>query len=110
MNLYNIINFYGFKKNTKTFRYMVVMNYANRGNLRKNLTEIVNYNWKQKLNMLYKIISGLKMIHKKNLIHCDFHDGNILNHKSKYSENRIYISDLGLSQPIKSFLEKNYII
>jgi serine/threonine protein kinase len=84
---------------------MVVMQYANKGNLRGNLMEIVKNNWKQKLYMLYKIIHGLKIIHKENLIHCDFHDGNILNH----NDNSIYISDLGLCQPVKSFLKQHDI-
>ena len=60
---------------------MVVMDYANEGNLRENLTRIVKNNWNQKLYMLYRIISGLKKIHEKGLIHRDFHDDNILNHK-----------------------------
>jgi serine/threonine protein kinase len=45
------------------------------------------------------------MIHEENLIHCDFHDGNILNHNDK-NKDKIYISDLGLCQPVKSFLKK----
>jgi serine/threonine protein kinase len=81
---------------------MVVMEYANKGDLRRNLTKIIKYGWKQKLFMLYDIICGLNSIHKQNLIHCDFHDGNILNHE----ENDIYISDLGLSRPVKSFLKE----
>ncbi|GET54002.1 kinase-like domain-containing protein [Rhizophagus irregularis DAOM 181602=DAOM 197198] len=81
---------------------MVVMDYANKGNLRGNLTKIIKNNWKQKLHMLHEIISGLNEIHKQNLVHCDFYDGNILNHK----EDKIYISDLGLCQPAKSFLKK----
>jgi serine/threonine protein kinase len=84
---------------------MVVMQYADKGNLRGNLMKIVKNNWKQKLFMLYKIIYGLKIIHEQNLIHCDFHDGNILNH----SDNDIYISDLGLCQPVKSFLKQHDI-
>ncbi len=78
------------------------MDYANKGNLRENLTRIVKNNWNQKLLMLHNIISGLSEIHKKKLIHCDFHDGNILNH----NESKIYISDLRLCQPVKSFLKK----
>jgi serine/threonine protein kinase len=85
---------------------MVVMKYANKGNLRGNLTIIIKNNWKQKLNILYKIISGLEKMHNQNLIHCDFHDGNILNHNSY---NDIYISDLGLCQPAKSSLKKDKI-
>jgi serine/threonine protein kinase len=86
---------------------MVVMDYANKGNLRGNLTKLIKNNWKQKLYILYKIISGLNEIHKKNLIHCDFHDGNILNHVDIYNnDEKVYISDLGLCQPVKSFLKK----
>ncbi|POG65889.1 kinase-like domain-containing protein, partial [Rhizophagus irregularis DAOM 181602=DAOM 197198] len=81
---------------------MVVMDYANKGNLRGNLTRIIKSGWYQKLYMLFEIISGLNDMHKQNLIHCDFHDGNILNH----NESKIYISDLGLCKPVKSFLKK----
>jgi serine/threonine protein kinase len=84
---------------------MVVMDYANKGNLRGNLTRIIKSKWYQKLYMLYRIISGLEEIHDQNLIHCDFHDGNILNH----NESKIYISDLGLCKPVKSFLKENDI-
>jgi serine/threonine protein kinase len=84
---------------------MVVMDYANGGNLRRNLTRIIKSKWNFRLNMLYKIISGLNKIHNQNLIHCDFHDGNILNH----NESKIYISDLGLCKPVKSFLKENEI-
>jgi serine/threonine protein kinase len=117
---------------------MVVMDYANKGNFRGNLTKIIKNDWKQKLHMLHRIISGLNEIHKQKLIHCDFHDGNILNHKDEENEEnkeneseenkenesgknkeseeneesenyenvKVYISDLGLCQPIKSFLKK----
>ena len=74
--------------------------------LSRYLTKIVKSDWKQKLYMLYIIIAGLDEIHQQNLIHCDFHDGNILNH----GENGIYISDLGLCHPIQSSLEKDKII
>src|SRR4051812_4873468 len=41
-------------------------------------------------------------------MHCDFHDRNILIHKDD-DEDNIYISDLGLCQPINSFLKKDNI-
>ncbi|POG67529.1 kinase-like domain-containing protein, partial [Rhizophagus irregularis DAOM 181602=DAOM 197198] len=100
-----IIYFYGFTEDPNTSKYMVVMDYANKGNLRENLTSIVENNWNQKLYMLYEIISGLNMIHEENLIHCDFHDGNILNHNDE-NKDKFYISDLGLCQPVKSLLKK----
>ncbi|PKY28853.1 kinase-like protein [Rhizophagus irregularis] len=98
----DIIYFYGFTKDPDTLKYMVVMDYANKGNLRGNLTRIIKSDWNQKLYMLYKIISGLNFIHSQDLVHCDFHDGNILNH----NESKIYISDLGLCKPVKSFLKE----
>src|SRR5215212_10289658 len=77
---------------------MVVMKYAKDGNLRKFLTKIIEKNWYYKLYKLSTIITGLNRIHQQNLIHCDFHDGNILNQSSI-----TYISDLGLCRPISSF-------
>ena len=71
---------------------MIVMDYIEKGSLRKNLPKIVKDNWYYKLFKLYKIITGLDGIHQKDLIHCDFHDGNILNVNEKIS----YISNLGL--------------
>ncbi|GBC52454.1 kinase-like domain-containing protein [Rhizophagus irregularis DAOM 181602=DAOM 197198] len=84
---------------------MAIMDYANKGNLRGNLTRIIESGWGHKLCMLYEIISGLNWIHNQNLIHHDFHDGNILNH----NESQIFISDLGLCQPVKSLLKKHNI-
>ncbi|EXX61832.1 kinase-like domain-containing protein [Rhizophagus irregularis DAOM 181602=DAOM 197198] len=105
LNSTNIIYFYGFTEDPNTSKYMAVMDYANEGNLRGNLTRIVKNDWNQKLYMLYEIISGLSRIHGEKLIHCDFHDGNILNHNDK-NKDKIYISDLGLCQPVKSFLKE----
>ncbi|RGB29994.1 kinase-like domain-containing protein, partial [Rhizophagus diaphanus] len=87
---------------------MVVIDYANKGNLRGNLTKIIKTNWKQKLHKLYEIISGLNRIHEQDLIHCDFHDGNILIHVES-DKDKIFISDLGLCRPVKSFLKKDDI-
>ena len=77
---------------------MAVLDYASDGNLRKYLPKIIKENWPYKLFKLKKIISGLNEIHQQNLIHCDFHDGNILN-----KDNMTYISDLGLCQPMSFF-------
>ncbi|RGB37076.1 kinase-like domain-containing protein [Rhizophagus diaphanus] len=54
----DIIYIFGFTEDQNS-KYMVVMDYANKGNLRENLTRIVEYNWNQKLYMLYEITSGL---------------------------------------------------
>ena len=73
------------------------MSYAKEGSLRKCLTNIVKFNWQDKLQLLRKIILRLKIIHDSGLVHCDLHDGNIL-----ISNNDIYIIDLGLCKPIIS--------
>ena len=75
------------------------MDYIEEGSLRKNLPKIVKDNWYYKLFKLYKISTGLDGIHQKDLIHCDFHDGNILNFDKKES----YISDLGLCRSANYF-------
>ncbi|GBC04017.1 hypothetical protein RclHR1_05470008, partial [Rhizophagus clarus] len=105
-----IIELYGFTKNPDTLNYMVVMDYANMGNLRGNLAKIIENNWNQRLFMLYKIISGLEKIHEQNLIHCDLHDGNILNHEDKKDVNdksKVFISDLGLCKTANFLKEHN---
>ena len=74
------------------------MKYAEDGNLRKNLQNIIKDKWIIKLKKLYYIIKGLDNIHQQKLVHCDFHHGNIL------LENIILsISDLGLCKPIENF-------
>ncbi|GET62431.1 kinase-like domain-containing protein [Rhizophagus irregularis DAOM 181602=DAOM 197198] len=74
----DIIYFYGFTEDPNTSKYMVVMDYANKGNLRENLTNTIGI---------------------KNYLCCTklFLDLN---------KDKIYISDLGLCQPVKSLLKK----
>jgi serine/threonine protein kinase len=76
---------------------MIVMSYAKKGNLRKCLSDIIKFKWQKKLQLLKKIILGLKVIHESNLVYGDFHDGNILI-SDNYSE--LFIIDLGLCKPI----------
>ena len=75
------------------------MDYIEKGSLRKNLPKVVKDHWYYKLYKLCKIITGLSGIHQKKLIHCDFHDGNILNVDDKES----YICDLGLCRSAEYF-------
>ncbi|RGB27361.1 kinase-like domain-containing protein [Rhizophagus diaphanus] len=72
------------------------MFYAENGSLRQHLTDSFNsMKWEKKLDTLQRIARGLKNIHEKGLVHCDFHCGNILNNV----ENTTYITDLGLCRP-----------
>src|ERR1044071_1211490 len=54
--------------------------------------------WNEKLKILEGIINGLEHIHDQEIIHRDFHSGNILCE----NEYDIVISDLGLSKSSKS--------
>ncbi|RGB31610.1 kinase-like domain-containing protein [Rhizophagus diaphanus] len=73
------------------------MSYAKKGSLRKCLSDIVKFKWQDKLQLLKRIILGLKVIHESSLTHGDFHDGNIL---MSDIYNELFITDLGLCKPI----------
>ncbi|PKC52791.1 hypothetical protein RhiirA1_480676 [Rhizophagus irregularis] len=61
-----IINLHGFTKTLDAIpaEYMVMMDYASKENLRKNLQTISKNNWNKKLCMLFRIISGLYEIYQ----------------------------------------------
>ncbi len=78
----------------ETSNYMVVLREAKDGSLRSNLM-IKKYNPNDKYTNLFYVAKSLSVLHKCNLIHGDFHNGNLLVLYQKY----VYISDLGLSKP-----------
>ena len=75
------------------------------GSLRNNLL-IFKYNPNDKFRNLLLISIQLEAIHKLNLIHGDFHNGNLL---CDYDNSIIYISDLGLCRPANQSNIKNKI-
>ncbi|RHZ83697.1 hypothetical protein Glove_88g3 [Diversispora epigaea] len=94
------IKFYGITQDPETLSYMMVLRYANDGNLREYLKiNFNNINWKQKLCNLRELSYKLMNVHKLDIVHQDFHPGNILSYNF---ENPIlmYISDFGLSKLI----------
>src|SRR6185436_1101788 len=92
------IRFYGITQDPETHSYMMVLNYANDGNLREYLKiNFNNINWKQKLNNLRELSEKLMNIHELDIVHQDFHPGNILANDFK---EYMYISDFGLSKLI----------
>ncbi|RIA97739.1 kinase-like domain-containing protein [Glomus cerebriforme] len=104
------IQFFGITQDPINLNYIIVMSYAKKGSLKKCLSDIVNLKWQDKLQLLKSIISGLKIIHESGLVHCDFHDGNILI-SDNYNES--YIIDLGLCKPVSDIqdsdkIDKNY--
>ncbi|EXX52961.1 kinase-like domain-containing protein [Rhizophagus irregularis DAOM 181602=DAOM 197198] len=91
------IQFFGFTQDPNNSNYIIVMSYAKKGSLRKCLSNIIKFKWQEKLQLLKKIVLGLKVIHESNLTHGDFHDGNIL---ISDNYNELFIIDLGLCKPI----------
>ncbi|RHZ84291.1 hypothetical protein Glove_84g20 [Diversispora epigaea] len=92
------IRFYGITQDPETHSYMMVLSYAGDGNLREYLK--INYNninWKQKLYILSLLSRNLSSIHELDIVHQDFHPGNILAYNFK---NDLVISDFGLSKLI----------
>src|SRR5256714_323912 len=97
-NYKGILDIYGISQDPNTKEYILVMRYANGGCLTDYITkEFKNLKWKDKIEILYSIISGLNIIHQEKLVHRDFHSGNIL-HSYQLSQ-KMMIADLGLSAP-----------
>ncbi len=69
---------------------MIVLEEMKNGSLRSNLV-IKKYNPNDKYVDLYDVAISLSALHKCNLIHGDFHSGNLL----LLDQADIYISDLG---------------
>src|ERR1043166_10199750 len=98
MNCVNyIVRCFGITKDPRTKNFMMIMKYAEYGSLRQYLDNNFNsLDWTKKLHKLYTIAIGLRNIHHDyNLIHHDFHCGNILS----YSSDDAVITDLGFCQP-----------
>jgi serine/threonine protein kinase len=84
-------------KDPETNEFMMIMDFADKGNLRSHLSN--NFNnilWKDKIYLLCNITEDLKNLHELGYFHKDFHSGNIL--QIEYNNNS-YISDFGLSGP-----------
>ncbi|RHZ76454.1 hypothetical protein Glove_197g86 [Diversispora epigaea] len=92
-----VIAIYGITRNPTTNEYMIVMNYAEYGSLRKLLNnKFEELTWKKKSFILLTIVNGLTNIHEMGLMHKDFHSGNIVNQ----TLTRSYITDFGLCKPV----------
>ncbi|RHZ79199.1 hypothetical protein Glove_151g90 [Diversispora epigaea] len=92
------VEFHGITQDPETQSYMMVLEYAEDGNLREYLkNNFNNFNWEQKLYNLYDLSCKFRNIHELDIVHQDFHPGNILSSNFK---NDIKISDFGLSKLI----------
>ncbi|RGB40790.1 kinase-like domain-containing protein [Rhizophagus diaphanus] len=92
-----IVHCFGVTRNPDTGNYMMVTNFANEGDLasyiKKHQQELT---WERILRLSRDIAKALRELHRKGLIHCDLHSGNILNHVTCYGITWTWIADLGL--------------
>ncbi|RHZ82110.1 hypothetical protein Glove_114g166 [Diversispora epigaea] len=93
----SVIAIYGITKDPEAKNYMIVMQYAKCGSLRKMMNKRFKFlTWKEKIEILLYKSRGLNRIHKIGLVHKDFHLGNIVNESLTNS----YITDFGLCKPV----------
>ncbi|CAB4440446.1 unnamed protein product [Rhizophagus irregularis] len=75
----NILKIYGISQNPSTKDYIMVLEYAEGRNFNNYLDKnYERFDWINGLKVLTDIINGLSNIHQKQMVHCDFHIGNIL--------------------------------
>ncbi|PKC68974.1 kinase-like protein [Rhizophagus irregularis] len=90
----NINRFLGITKDSEY--YILVLEYANEGHLKGYLNKnFASLKWNDKIRMALDIISGLKFLHSKEIIHRDLHSKNILVNNGK-----LIIADFGLSKKL----------
>ncbi|CAG8499738.1 13_t:CDS:2 [Racocetra fulgida] len=103
---YSSINLYGLTQDQDTKNYMMVLKFADNGNLRHYLeSKFKELDWHTKLFFLQKISDELVLIHKNESVHRDLHSGNILIHSNHYP----CISDLGLARHANINIEEKDI-
>jgi serine/threonine protein kinase len=93
----SILKTFGISQNPDTKDFIMVLEYAEGRSfdywLKKNYEDC---DWLTKITIVRDIISGLKEIHQKQMVHRDFHIGNILFKDISY-DTSAFISDMGLS-------------
>ncbi|CAB4422037.1 unnamed protein product [Rhizophagus irregularis] len=90
-----INKYFGITQNPTTQNFMIITKYYELGDLRNHITnDFYNISWFRKLIKLQYILNGLKNMHEANIIHRDYHSGNIL---VATGETPI-TSDLGISK------------
>ncbi|GES72878.1 kinase-like domain-containing protein [Rhizophagus clarus] len=105
LNDKSYLTFYGLTKDLGTKEFIIIMDFANEGNLRNNLLcKFINTSWKTKIEWLLHLAIDLKNMHKLGYLHKDLHSGNILR-----KDFTLYISDFGLSGPANEQKSDNKI-
>ncbi|PKC74021.1 kinase-like protein [Rhizophagus irregularis] len=89
-----IIRCLGISQDNTTKEYLLVMPYANGGNLQNYLNNnFKSLSWDDKKKLAFQIAEGLNYLHNENILHKDLHSKNIVIH-----ENNAKIIDFGISK------------
>ncbi|UZO11102.1 uncharacterized protein OCT59_002676 [Rhizophagus irregularis] len=100
----NILKIYGISQNPNTKDYIMVFEYAEGGDFNNYLNKnYEKFDWFNGLKVLNNIAKSLNGIHQKQMVHRDFHTGNIL----FMNNNLAHISDMGLCKKIDDINEAN---
>src|SRR3954452_4399897 len=96
----NVLKIYGISQNPTTNEYIIVLDYAEGGNLNDWIDKNnKSFTWSNRIRILQNIIDGLKEIHQKQFIHRHLHPRNILL-KHQHGHNVSYVSDMGLYEEV----------
>ncbi|GES75241.1 kinase-like domain-containing protein [Rhizophagus clarus] len=78
----------------KSKEYMLILEYANGGNLRQYLKQKNSeLTWDDKIKLAYQITEGIKYLQGEKILHRDLHSGNIVIHQGEAK-----IIDLGIAK------------
>ncbi|CAB5181749.1 unnamed protein product [Rhizophagus irregularis] len=107
----HIIKYYGITQDPETRDHMIIMQYADGGDLHNYLQKCFkDITWNDKLAIILEISRGIDCIHEENYIHRDLHSGNILSVKNEHSTSyKWHIGDFGLSRPANITSSNNKI-
>ncbi|CAB4376186.1 unnamed protein product [Rhizophagus irregularis] len=102
----NINRFLGVTKDPVHDDYIIILQYANQGNLREYLEKsFLSLHWKDKAQMALDITCGLKYLHSRQIIHRDLHAKNIL-----VNNGRLMIADFGLSKHLTEIKSNSILL
>jgi serine/threonine protein kinase len=94
------LKLYGITRDPETVDFMMIMKFADKGNLRSILSDnFKSILWSKKIYVLWCMSTSLKYLHKSGYFHKDLHSGNILQ-RAQSDGYYSYVSDFGLSGPV----------